>query len=155
MNPARYGITLASPGTLLATMGEYKNIPQLEGSMAYFYAFEHNKANAWLVKETDKRYHTVPDTGTALAFNAGIAIVQAIQTAGGTDTEKLIKALEGMRFDSAKGPITIRADDHQALQEMYQVRFKTDQSVAWAVPELVRMLTPEMIDLPVGVKHSN
>ncbi len=155
MNPGRYGITLASPGTLLSTMGEYKNIPQLEGTMIYYYAFERNQANDWLINETKKRYQTVPDAGTALAFNAGIAIVKAIETAGGTDTEKLIKALEGMQFDSAKGPITIRAEDHQGLQEMYQVRFKTDQSVAWAVPELVRTLTPDMINLPVGVKHSN
>lgn len=44
---------------------------------------------------------------------AGIAIVEALKKTGGdTDTEKLIAAMEGMNFDTSKGKMTFRKEDH-------------------------------------------
>jgi len=45
-----------------------------------------------------------------------MAIVEGVKKAGGTDTEKLIAAMEGMSFDTPKGKMTFRKEDHQALQ---------------------------------------
>ena len=42
-------------------------------------------------------------------------LIEAIKKAGSTDTEKVIKALEGLTIDTALGPIKMRACDHQAL----------------------------------------
>lgn len=149
MNPARYGIQIASPATLLPTMAAYKNIPNLEGTMIYYYDLPNNPINKWLVDEHKKRYASIPDAGTVLAFNAALAAVQAIRKAGGTDVEKLIGALEGASIDTPNGPITIRAEDHQALHGMYQVRFKTVEGVEWAVPELIRAVSAKEIDTPL------
>ena len=57
-----------------------------------------------------------------------------------TDAEKLIAAMEGMDFDTPKGKMTFRKEDHQALQSMYAFKIKVDPKVAWGIPELAREL---------------
>ena len=37
-----------------------------------------------------------------------------LEKAGSTDTEKLIAALSGQKFDTLVGPVTMRALDHQS-----------------------------------------
>jgi branched-chain amino acid transport system substrate-binding protein len=72
---------------------------------------------------------------------------------GDTATETLIKTMEGMSFDTPKGKMTFRAEDHQALQSMYHFKIKVDPSVAWAVPELVREIKAEEMAIPVRSKR--
>ena len=52
-------------------------------------------------------------------FAAAQMIVHALE-AGGADVEKMVTALEGYRFDSVKGTLTVRAQDHALLQPMFQ-----------------------------------
>ena len=54
-------------------------------------------------------------------FVAAQMIVHALTT-GGDDVEKMIGALEGHTFDSVKGQITVRAEDHAVLQPMFRAR---------------------------------
>ncbi|MFU8873594.1 substrate-binding domain-containing protein [Micromonospora sp. SL4-19] len=54
-------------------------------------------------------------------FTAAQMVVRAVQE-GGDDVDKMIKALEGWQFDSIKGQMTIRAEDHALLQPMYQAK---------------------------------
>ena len=42
----------------------------------------------------------------------------AMQVAGGTDTDKVIAALEGLKYDVAKGPQSYRKCDHQSVQSV-------------------------------------
>jgi branched-chain amino acid transport system substrate-binding protein len=58
--------------------------------------------------------------------------------------------MEGMTWDTPKGPMTFRAEDHQALQTMYHFKIKVDDNVKWAIPELVREIAPDEMDIPVG-----
>jgi branched-chain amino acid transport system substrate-binding protein len=68
-----------------------------------------------------------PDFFTNGGMAAGIAIVEAIKKTGGkTDTETLIKAMEGMSFETAKGKMTFRPEDHQAMQSMYHFKIAAD-----------------------------
>ena len=46
-----------------------------------------------------------------------------------------------MSFDSPKGQATFRKEDHQLLQPMYAFKIKVDPSVAWAIPELTRVIS--------------
>ena len=78
--------------------------------------------NDWLVAEHQKRFNAPPDFFTAGGFAAASAVVAALQKAGSTDTEKLIAAMEGMTFDTPKGKMTFRKEDHQALQDMYHFK---------------------------------
>ncbi len=68
-------------------------------------------------------------------------------------TNKLIAAMEGMSFDTPKGKMTFRKEDHQAMQSMYHFKIKNDPAFAWGVPELVREIKPEEMDVPIRNKR--
>ena len=46
-------------------------------------------------------------------------LVKAMNDAKSTDPIKVAKALEGMKYAAFTGEVTMRADNHQALQPMY------------------------------------
>src|SRR3954470_20838838 len=152
LNPGRYGIEIASGGNILPALAAYKALPGMEGATYYYYEHPKNKINQWLVAEHQKRYKSPPDFFTAGGMSAGIAVVEALKKAGTADTENLIAAMEGMSFDSPKGRMTFRKEDHQAMQSMYHFKIKVDPNVAWAIPELVREIKPEEMKVPVRVK---
>jgi branched-chain amino acid transport system substrate-binding protein len=81
-----------------------------------------------------------------------MATVTAIQKAGGTDTEKLIQAWRA-RFDTPKGKMTFRKEDHQALQAMYAFKLVAKPDVAWLVPVLTRELSPQETAPPIQNKR--
>jgi branched-chain amino acid transport system substrate-binding protein len=150
LNPQRFGIELASGGNILPAMAAYKNLPGMEGATYYYYGIPKNPVNTWLVTEHEKRFKSPPDFFTAGGMSAGIALVEALKkTAGSADTEKLIAAMEGMSFETPKGRMTFRREDHQAMQSMYHFRIKVDPALAWGVPELIREIKPEEMTIPV------
>ena len=95
----------------------------------------------------------VPDFFTAGGMAAGIAVVEAIKKAGSTDTEKLIAAMEGLSFESPKGTMTFRKEDHQAMQPMYHFRIKKTQADDSDLLELVREIPAKEIPVPVRNKR--
>jgi branched-chain amino acid transport system substrate-binding protein len=152
LKPERFNIILAPGGNILPVMKGWKDLAGAEGAIYYYYGFPKNKVNDWLVSEHRKRYAgALPDFFTAGGMAAGIAVVEAIKKAGGTDTEKLIAAMEGMSFESPKGTMTFRKEDHQAMQNMYQFRIKKAQANEWDLLELVREIPAR--DIPVPVKN--
>ena len=152
LQPGRFGIELATGGNILAALKAYKAFPGMEGATYYYYEIPHNAANDWLVAEHEKRFGAPPDFFTAGGMAAGMAIVTAIRKAGSTDTEALIKTMEGMEFDTPKGKMIFRKEDHQALQSMYHFKLRVDANVEWAIPELVKELTIEDMNIPIRNK---
>jgi len=154
LDPKRLGIELASGGNILPAMAAYKELPGMEGATYYYYDIPKNPANEWLVAEHRKRFNAPPDFFTAGGMSAAMAVVAALtKTNGATDSEKLIAAMEGMEFDTPKGKMIFRKDDHQALQSMYHFRIKVDPDVAWGIPELVRELKIEDMAIPITNKR--
>lgn len=151
MDPGRFGIEIATGGNILAALKAYKDFPGMEGATYYYYDIPQNPVNDWLVTEHEARFGTPPDFFTAGGMAAGIAAVEAIKKAGSTDSEDLISAMEGMEWETPKGKMVFRAEDHQALQSMYHFKIKVDPNVEWAIPELVRELSIE--DLPIPVRN--
>ncbi len=149
MDPSRFGVEIATGGNILAALVAYKELPGMEGATYYYYDIPQNPVNDWLVKEHFARFDSPPDFFTAGGMAAGIAVVEAIKKAGSTDTEALIAAMKGMSWETPKGTMTFRADDHQAMQAMYHFRIKVDPDVEWGVPELVRELSIEDMSIPV------
>jgi branched-chain amino acid transport system substrate-binding protein len=47
----------------------------------------------------------------------------------------------------------IRKEDHQALQEMYAFKIKVDPAVAWAIPELTRVIKIDEMQVPIQNKR--
>jgi len=154
LNPGRYGIEISTGGNILPVLAGYKRFPGLEGAAYYYYGLPKNPVNDWLVAEHLKRFNAPPDFFTAGGFSAAMALVAAVEKTGGsTDSEKLIGAMEGLSFDTPKGLMTFRKEDHQALQTMYHFKIKVDPNVAWAIPELVRELKIEDMNIPVRNKR--
>jgi len=153
MKPERYGIELAAGGNILPVMKGWKNLAGMEGSIYYYYGFPKNKMNDWLVAENQKRTKQPPDFFTAGGFAAASAVVTALTKAGSSDTEKLIAAMEGMDFDTPKGKMTFRKDDHQAIQSMYHFRIKKTQANEWDLLELVREIPAAELPLPIRNKR--
>lgn len=149
LQPERFGIEIATGGNILAALKAYKELPGMEGATYYYYDIPKNPVNDWLVAEHKKRHNSPPDFFTAGGMAAGIAVVEGIKKAGGTDTEKLIAALEGMKFMTPKGEMIFRPEDHQALQSMYHFKIKVDPKVEWGIPELVRELKIEDMKIPI------
>jgi len=154
LKPERFNIALAPGGNILPVMKTWKDLAGVEGAIYYYYAFPKNKMNDWLVAEHRKRFAGAPpDFFTAGGMAAGVAVVEAIKKAGGTDTEKLIAAMEGMSFETPKGTMTFRKEDHQAMQSMYQFRIKKTQANEWDLLDLVREIPASEIPVPIRNKH--
>ena len=150
MEPERFGIEIASAGNILPVLAAYKAVPGLEGSIYYYYEIPENDVNDWLVETHFERYDSPPDFFTAGGMAAGIAVVEALKGAGGgDDTEALIEAMQGMSWETPKGTMTFRAEDHQAMQSMYHFKIEVRDDVDWAVPVLVREITAEDMDVPI------
>jgi branched-chain amino acid transport system substrate-binding protein len=153
LKPERYGIEIAPGGNILPAMQIYKNYPGMEGAIYYYYAFPKNPMNDWLVVEHQKRFNAPPDFFTAGGFAAASAALTAVEKAGGTDPEKLVKAMEGMTFETPKGPMTFRKEDHQALQVMYHFKVKAEGKDANDLLDLVDTIPPEKMPIPVRNKR--
>ena len=150
----RYGIGVGSGGNILPAMTAYKQFPGMEGATYYYFGIPKNPVNEWLVANHYKQFKAPPDFFTAGGMSAGIALVEALKKTGGdTTTNKLIKTMEGMSFETPKGKMTFRAEDHQAMQSMYHFRIKVDPAFPWGVPELVREIKPEEMAVPIRNKR--
>ena len=146
----RYGIEIATGGNILPAMTAYKQFPGMEGATYYYFAIPKNPVNEWLVANHYKQFKAPPDFFTAGGMSAAIAVVEALKkTQGATDTNKLIAAMEGMSFETPKGKMTFRKEDHQAMQSMYHFKIKVDPAFAWGVPELVSEIKPEQMAVPI------
>ncbi|WP_223554184.1 substrate-binding domain-containing protein [Lysinibacillus sphaericus] len=122
----------------------------MEGFSVYYHTLPQNDVNKWLVEEHQKRFNEVPDLFTPGGMSAAISIVEALKKSeGDADAKKLIGIMEGMSFETPKGTMTFREEDHQALQSMYSIRLEKQEGVDYPVPVLIRELSPEETAPPV------
>jgi branched-chain amino acid transport system substrate-binding protein len=60
------------------------------------------------------RWQDYPRLGSVVGYSALYTAAHALRKAGGTDSEKLVDALKGLRLSTPFGPIEYRALDHQS-----------------------------------------
>ena len=150
----RFSIDVGTGGNILPAMTAYKRFPGMEGASYYYFGLPKNPVNEALVAAHYKQYKTPPDFFTAGGFSAAMAAVTALKKTGGdVSSNKLISAMEGMSFDTPKGKMTFRKEDHQAMQSMYHFKVRIDPAFAWGVPELVREIKPEEMNIPIKNKR--
>jgi branched-chain amino acid transport system substrate-binding protein len=154
MDLKRHGIEIATGGNILPAMVAYKQFPGMEGAAYYYFGMPKNPVNEALVAQHYKQFKTPPDFFTAGGFSAAMAVVAALKkTNGDASASTLISAMEGMSFDTPKGKMTFRKEDHQAMQSMYHFKIKVDPAFAWGVPELVREIKAEEMNIPIRNKR--
>ncbi|MDM0071033.1 substrate-binding domain-containing protein [Variovorax sp. J31P207] len=153
LNPGRYGIEFLSiGGANLENTKPWKGL-DVTGGTFYYYGFPKNPMNDWLVTEHQKRFKMPPDLFTAGGFVTASAIIAGLKKAGSADSEKLIAAMEGMEFDTPKGKMTFRKEDHQAMQAQYQFKMKKAPASEWDLLELVREIPASEMPVPITVKQ--
>jgi branched-chain amino acid transport system substrate-binding protein len=154
MDLKRHGIEIATGGNILPAMVAYKQFPGMEGAAYYYFGMPKNPVNEALVAQHYKQFKAPPDFFTAGGFSAAMAVVAALKkTNGDASASTLISAMEGMSFDTPKGKMTFRKEDHQAMQSMYHFKIKVDPAFAWGVPELVREIKAEEMNIPIRNKR--
>jgi branched-chain amino acid transport system substrate-binding protein len=154
MDLKRYGIEIATGGNILPAMTAYKQFPGMEGAAYYYFGIPKNPINDAMVAQHYKQFKSPPDFFTAGGFSAAMAVVTALKKSNGdTAANTLIKTMEGMSFDTPKGKMTFRKEDHQAMQSMYHFKIKVDPAFAWGVPELVREIKADEMNIPIRNKR--
>ena len=114
----------------------------------YFGGASGTEAEAAMIEHLEAAGAT-PDLFSPDGFVAAQMIVQAVRE-GGDTVEGMIDALEGWTFESVKGEITIRAEDHAMIQPMYQATLVQDGG-SWA-PELIEVVDAKTVEPPVVTK---
>ena len=154
MDLKRYNIEIATGGNILPAMTAFKQFPGMEGAAYYYFGIPKNPVNEAMVAQHYKQFKTPPDFFTAGGFSAAMALVTALKNSkGDASANTLIKTMEGMSFDTPKGKMTFRKEDHQAMQSMYHFKIKVDPAFAWGVPELVHEIKAEEMQVPIRNKR--
>lgn len=151
LKPERYGIELAPGGNILPVMKQFRAYAGVEGAIYYYYGFPKNPMNDWLVAEHQKRFNMPPDFFTAGGMAAASAALTALKKAGSGNADKLIGAMEGMEFDTPKGKMVFRKEDHQAQQVMYHFKIKASGANEYDLLDLVREIP--ISELPVPIRN--
>jgi branched-chain amino acid transport system substrate-binding protein len=95
-----------------------------------------------------KRFNDYPRLGSVVGYSTIKAIAAAIEKAGGTDTEKLVAAMEGLRFGTPFGEVRFRAADHQSTMGAYVGKTAVNKDgrgmmVDWHYADGAKYLPPE------------
>lgn len=145
------GIKISTGAPDIPALSTMDALIGMEGFTVYYHELPDNEVNDWLVKEHKKKYNgDVPDLFTPGGMSAAIAIVEALkETDGDSDGDKLIEIMEGMSFETPKGTMTFREEDHQALQTLYAIKLEKKDGVPYPVPVLIRELGPEETAPPI------
>ncbi len=151
MQVQQKGIKVSTGAPDIAALKTMEAMIGMEGFSVYYHSLPKTKMNDWLIDEHQKRFNgEIPDLFTAGGMTAAVAIVEALnKTNADTDSEKLIAAMEGMTFDTPKGQMQFRVEDHQALQTLYAIKLEKKDGVDHPVPVLVREMTMEETAPPV------
>jgi len=111
---------------LNATGGDVGVLEELGGDMPegilcgarYYFQRPDTEANRRFVKRYRDRFGSWPSPWAEMSYNGMKFVAEGLAQAGTRDSEPLVRALEGMRLDLPRGPVTLRAEDHQAILDM-------------------------------------
>lgn len=102
----------AAAGKVKAIIEGHTNLPMPDAHREYINGFESK------YPENDYFYQRVQ--------NAVLMLDAAAEEVGSNDPIEIAFALEGMEFEGPYGTVTMRADNHQALQPMFLATFSKD-----------------------------
>lgn len=119
-----YGIfkkaTLTSLFDLDMLRATGKDMP--EGLMGYarcpFYAVDNPQMKAF-VEAYRAKFNEWPADWAIMAYDGLIALTDAVKKANSIDSDQVVKALEGLKFQSLRGERYIRPEDHMANVGIY------------------------------------
>jgi branched-chain amino acid transport system substrate-binding protein len=126
----------------------------LMGVFWYYEAYQNSQMGRDLYKDyvavTGKQF---PDDFVELSHAAIYAYANAIKATGSTDTQQIVKAMEGMKFDTAKGQREFRREDHQCISEVCFLKLdRANNERGWAVAEFIKVDGRDTMEPPTPGK---
>ncbi|RPJ08871.1 MAG: ABC transporter substrate-binding protein, partial [Deltaproteobacteria bacterium] len=93
-----------------------------------------------------KKYGEPIEQDGESGYVATNALFMAAQKAGTlTDKEKIMKAMEGLKYELTKGPEYVRACDHQRVQSYLIIRGKGAKAKDWDLGDIVAEIPGDQI----------
>tara|TARA_R110001583_G_scaffold78569_3_gene212857 strand:+ start:2273 stop:3547 length:1275 start_codon:yes stop_codon:yes gene_type:complete len=124
------------------------------GSHWYYGAFEGNEISDRLYERAvEVTGDKTPMGFVSEAHSAVLAYAAALEKSGTNETQSVIKALEDLTFETATGPRTIRAEDHQTIKPviLYKLRGANNEN-GFEVLETRVIKGEDVIDPPTPGK---
>jgi len=95
-----------------------------------------------------------PDSWSVMAYDTVYLIKAAIEKAKTAETEAVIKAMEGIGFDSLRGKFTIRALDHMGTVPCYQGTISKEPNYPFKIWKDISRIPGEQVIRPeAGVRE--
>ncbi|WP_237478320.1 ABC transporter substrate-binding protein [Lichenibacterium dinghuense] len=104
------------------------------GGTSYYWGLESTIPTAKSFNDAFRQRNggRVPTDYGSMAYGGVRSVLAAVKAAGTADTERVVDALQALRYDFYKGPEYYRACDHQAVQSVFII---TSKSKDMASPE--------------------
>lgn len=102
------------------------------GGANYYWGLESTVPTAKAFNEAFKAANNgaYPTDYGAYGYTGVASLLLAIEKAGSTDTDKMVEALQNLKYDVAKGPQHYRACDHQSVQAVLVLESKKKADMA-------------------------
>jgi branched-chain amino acid transport system substrate-binding protein len=102
------------------------------GGANYYWGLESTVPTAKAFNEAFKAANNgaYPTDYGAYGYTGVASLLLAIEKAGSTDTDKMVEALQNLKYDVAKGPQHYRACDHQSVQAVLVLESKKKVDMA-------------------------
>ncbi|MDR3531068.1 MAG: ABC transporter substrate-binding protein [Rhodopila sp.] len=119
----------------------------LIGSSRYPFSLD-NPVNKAFVAAWQAEYGRPPDLFEGDQYQSCKVLQAGIEKAGSIEAAKLRTALEGLAVTSVKGPIVMRACDHQAEQPGFIVKVVKREGMEHPVPEVIASYPADRVTPP-------
>jgi branched-chain amino acid transport system substrate-binding protein len=117
------------------------------GGMTYFWKLQDKYPTSKKFNEAYmKKFGSPVEQDGESGYVATNVLFMAIEKAGTvTDKEKIMKAMEGLKYELTKGPEYVRACDHQRVQSYLLLKGKGDKAKDWDIADIVAEIPGENI----------
>lgn len=97
------------------------------GGTSYYWGIEDKVASAKAFNDRFRKMFAgkAPSDYGSLAYSGVKAVLMSARNAGSVDAEKVIPAMEALKYDYYKGPQYYRTCDHQSVQSVFIIESKT------------------------------
>jgi branched-chain amino acid transport system substrate-binding protein len=117
------------------------------GGMTFFWKLQDKYATSKkFVENYMKKFGDPVEQDGESGYVATNVLFMAIEKAGTvTDKEKIMKAMEGIKYELTKGPEYVRACDRQRVQSYLLVRGKGEKAKDWDIADIIAEIPGEDI----------
>jgi len=97
------------------------------GGTSYYWGVEDKIPAAKAFNERFAKMHAgkLPSDYGAMGYSGVRTLLEAAKAAGSVEADKVIAAMEGLKYDYYKGPQYYRKCDHQSVQSVFMIQSKT------------------------------